>query len=131
VSRGVCTAGENGSLRSIVEQTNIHAREVGPGKKFPADQIVSMNCWGFTPALFPLLDAQLKEFLAARGNEAKSEFYLPTAVSTMIERGQADARVLATESTWFGITYRDDRARVEAAIEDLVQAGTYPLQLWP
>ncbi len=131
VSRGVCTADADGNLRSIVEQTNIHAREVGEGKKFPPDQVVSMNCWGFTPALFPLLDAQLKEFLAAHGQEAKAEFYLPTAVSTLIERGQADARLLATESSWFGITYRDDRARVESAIEDLVQAGTYPFQLWP
>jgi NDP-sugar pyrophosphorylase family protein len=131
VSRGVCSVGDDGRLTSIVEHTNIHATEVGPGKKLPPEQIVSMNCWGFTPALFPLLDAQLQEFLRTRGRDLKAEFYLPAAVSGMIANGQATARVLATESSWFGITYRDDRARVIAAIEDLIQAGIYPSQLWP
>jgi UTP-glucose-1-phosphate uridylyltransferase len=130
VSRGICTAGEDGMLRSIVEQTNILAAEVGPGKKYAADQIVSMNCWGFTPALFPLLDAEFKAFLAAKGGDPKAECYLPTSVSNIIQRGQADARVLATESAWFGITYREDKGRVEVAIEDLVGAGVYPPQLF-
>src|SRR5688572_9137994 len=54
VSRGVCTSGAAGELQSIVEQTNIQPTEVGAGKKFSGAEIVSMNCWGFTPALFPL-----------------------------------------------------------------------------
>jgi NDP-sugar pyrophosphorylase family protein len=130
VSRGVCTTTPEGRLQSIVEQTSIKADEVGPGKKFPADQIVSMNCWGFTPALFSLLDVQWKEFLATNGRELKSEFYLPAAVSGMIARGQAEARVIPTESSWFGITYREDKQRTMTAIEELVGAGIYPPQLW-
>jgi UTP-glucose-1-phosphate uridylyltransferase len=130
VSRGVCTADADGRLKSIVEQTAIRPEDVGPGKTFSGDEIVSMNCWGFTPALFPLLDAQWRAFLAASGRELKSEFYLPAAVSAMITAAQAEARVLATDSSWFGITYRDDKPRVVSAIEDLVQAGIYPPQLW-
>jgi NDP-sugar pyrophosphorylase family protein len=130
VSRGVCTATPDGRLQSIVEQTSIKAEDVGAGKKYPPDQIVSMNCWGFTPALFPLLDAQWREFLAANGRELKSEFYLPAAVSAMIARGQAEARVIPTESSWFGITYREDKQRTMTAIEELVGAGIYPPQLW-
>lgn len=130
VSRGVTAAGPDLELRSIVEHTGIAPEEVGPGRKFSGEEIVSMNCWGFTPALFAGLDAQFREFLAARGGEAKSEFYLPAAVSAMIGRGEAKVRVLPTASTWFGVTYREDKPRVQAAIAGLVQAGLYPEKLW-
>jgi NDP-sugar pyrophosphorylase family protein len=130
VSRGVCAADADGRLKSIVEQTNILRGDVGSGKKFSGDELVSMNCWGFTPALFDRLDAHFREFLTARGHEPKAEFYLPAAVSTMIERREAAVRVLATESSWFGVTYREDKPRVEAAIDELVQAGVYPDRLF-
>ena len=130
VSRGVTAAGPDPALHSIVEHTGIAPEEVGPGRKFSGEEIVSMNCWGFTPALFAGLDPQFREFLAARGGEPKSEFYLPAAVSAMIGRGGAQVRVLPTASTWFGVTYREDKPRVQAAIAGLVQAGLYPEKLW-
>ena len=130
VARGITTAGTNGELRSIVEETGIADTDVGAGRKFSGAEIVSMNCWGFTPSLFAGLDVQFREFLAARGSEGKAEFYLPAAVSTMVAREEARAWVLPTESTWFGITYREDKARVEAEIAALVKAGRYPAQLW-
>ena len=118
--------GPDGALRSIVERTGIAPEDVGPGRPFSGDEIVSLNCWGFTPALFAGLDAQLGDFLRARGTEPKAEFYLPAAVSTMIGRGEAGVRVLQTESTWFGVTYREDKPRVQAAIAELVASGAYP-----
>jgi NDP-sugar pyrophosphorylase family protein len=130
VSRGVCVTDATGALCSITEQTGILASEVGAGKKFSGDELVSMNCWGFTPALFGALDAQLREFLDASGADAKAEFYLPAAVSGQIARGQATVRVLPTVSTWFGVTYREDKPRVTAAIAALVQRGDYPASLW-
>ena len=130
VARGITTAAASGELQSIVEETGIAAEDVGPGRKYTGAEIVSMNCWGFTPALFPGLDAQFRTFLATRGHEPKAEFYLPAAVSAMIARGEARVRVLPTDSTWFGVTYREDKPRVEAAIAGLVQTGRYPAKLW-
>jgi NDP-sugar pyrophosphorylase family protein len=130
VARGVTASAPNGALVSITEQTGIAGSDVGAGRKFSGDEIVSMNCWGFTPSLFTGLDEQFREFLASRGTDAKAEFYLPAAVSTMIARKQAQVRVLPTESTWFGVTYREDKPRVEAAIGGLVRNGLYPAQLW-
>lgn len=132
VSRGVCVADAAGELKSITEQTGILASEVGggAGKKFSGEELVSMNCWGFTPELFGALDAQLREFLATRGGEPKAEFYLPAAVSEQIARGQATVRVLPTASAWFGVTYREDKPRVTAAIAALVAAGKYPARLF-
>ena len=130
VSRGVCTEDATGRLRSISEHTGITPADVGPGKKFSGAEIVSMNCWGFTPAFFTGLDAQFRDFLAMRGNELKAEFYLPVAVSGLIGRGEAVVHVLPTQSTWFGVTYRDDKPRVAQALAGLIRAGLYPAKLW-
>ena len=131
VSRGVALlGGDKDQLRSIIEQTGIAAKDVGDGRMFTGDEIVSMNCWGFTPALFPGLDTQFRDFLAEQAGGPKAEFYLPAGVSAMIGLDQAKVRVLPTESTWFGITYREDKPRVQAAIAELVAAGKYPANLW-
>lgn len=129
VSRGVCQV-QDGWLQRIDERHGITPVEVGAGRPYAPDGIVSMNCWGFTPALFPALDEQWREFLAARGGEPKAEFYLPAAVSTMIVRGTARVRVLPTAATWFGVTYREDKPRVIAAIAELVRRGEYPARLF-
>jgi hypothetical protein len=104
-----------------------------------------MNCWAFTPALFSELEEQLREFLertigiagvtpigkfAGGPDPLKAEFYLPAAVSTMITDGDAEVAVLPTNSSWFGITYREDKPRVTAAIEALVKSGAYPAKLF-
>jgi hypothetical protein len=140
VARGLCATGAGGLLESITEQTGILAADVGSTsaqtvvdrspKKFSGRETVSMNCWGFTPALFAGLDRQLHEFFAARGTDLKAEFYLPAAVSEMIARREAVVRVLPTESAWFGVTYREDKPRVVAAIAELVRTGNYPAKLF-
>lgn len=129
VSRGVC-AMNYGQLRGIVEQTGILAAEVGVGRKFSGEETVSMNCWGFTPAVLAGLDGQFREFLSARGGDPKAEFYLPAAVAGMVGRAEATVRVLPTASTWFGVTYREDKPRVQAAILELVGSGAYPTKLF-
>lgn len=134
VSRGVCTVAQDALLRGIVEQTNIAPKDVGSGGAFSGDEIVSMNCWGFTPALFAGLDAQLREFLqrvaTGTADPMKAEFYLPASVSTMIDRGEAKVAVLPTDSSWFGVTYREDKPRVSAAVAELVRSGKYPANLF-
>lgn len=129
VSRGVCALVQ-GQLRGIVEQTGILASEVGEEKKYSGEATVSMNCWGFTPAVLAGLDGQFREFLKQKGAELKSEFYLPAAVAGMVARVEATVRVLPTTSTWFGVTYREDKPRVQAAIADLVARGLYPARLF-
>lgn len=130
VSRGICRADHAGFLLSVTEETGITPTDVGPGRKFSGQETVSMNCWGFTAGLFAPLDAQLRAFLRERGNDPKAEFYLPAAVSGMIARREAAVRVLPAAGTWFGVTYREDKPRVQAALADLVRAGTYPAKLF-
>ena len=130
VSRGVCAV-ENGCLKAIEERTGIAAGDVGPGRAYTGEEIVSLNCWGFTPEIFPALEAEFRRFLSARGADPKAEFYLPSMVAAAIASGEAVVEVLPTTGVWFGVTHRDDRARVVAAISDLVGRGEYPPRLFP
>ena len=68
VSRGVCATAADGTLEQVVEHTGIRRDDVGPGRKFSGAEIVSMNCWAFTPAFFPALDRQWRDFVAALDN---------------------------------------------------------------
>ena len=91
---------------------------------------MSLNCWGFTPKVFTGLEDRFVKFLAARGTEMKSEWYIPFVVDELIKEGKADCKVLPTDSRWFGVTYREDKPLVTAAIQRLVDAGEYPMRLW-
>lgn len=129
VSRGLCRVGADARLISIEERHGIDGAALAAGG-LRGDETVSMNCFGFTPALFPALEKQLGGFLAAHGREPKSEFYLPAAVSTMIAQGAATVEVLPTGDSWFGVTNRADKPRVEAALAALVASGVYPPKLF-
>ena len=128
VARGVAAV-SGGRLQTLVERTGIAAADVGPGRPYSGEEIVSMNCWGFTPALFASLDRQFQGFLAANAGEARAEFYLPAAVAAMTAAGEALVDVLPTSAAWFGITYREDQPRVRAAVAELLRRGLYPPRL--
>ena len=137
VSRGVCTTDRNGQLTSIVERTYI-VRENGVIKyKDENEQMVdidgnapvSMNMWGFTPDYFNHSEALFKTFLREKGQELKSEFYIPFAVNSLIQSCMATVKVLPTTSQWFGVTYKEDRPSVVARLQQLHQKGVYPERL--
>ena len=139
VARGVCQVSSDGYLQSVVENMGIERDGTGAKNtdaagnisRFTGDEPVSMNFWGFTPGVFPLLRQEFLTFLKSHGTELKSECYLPTVVDRLIAAGQARVRVLTTGSAWFGVTYREDRAHVVEQIRLLAESGAYPKQLWP
>ncbi|MBR4257501.1 MAG: nucleotidyltransferase [Kiritimatiellae bacterium] len=138
VARGICDVAADGTLKSVTEMTKLvragdmaeNLEDPANPVKVPLDARVSMNCWGFTPKLFEELEARFSKFLAARGGEEKSEWYIPFVVDELIKEGKADCRVLPTESSWFGVTYREDKPHMVAEIGKLVAAGAYPAKLF-
>jgi UTP-glucose-1-phosphate uridylyltransferase len=130
VARGICQVGSDGLLHGVEELTDLARRPDGAiasgDRTFPPDTPVSMNFWGFTPQIFPLLENVLRDFLATHARSEKTECYIPSAVADMIAAGDATVRVLPTTADWFGMTYREDRPRVRQSIARLVEAGAYP-----
>ena len=128
VSRGVCTV-ENGKLREIVERTKIvDCKYTEDGENWTPlspDTVVSMNMWGFNTDIFDYIDRDLKEFLKEKINVPKSEFYLPSVVSKLISTGEKDVTVLNSEDKWYGVTYKEDKESVVAAIKQKIENGEY------
>jgi UTP-glucose-1-phosphate uridylyltransferase len=133
VARGYCDV-QNGKLQHIVERFNIERKPDGviryDGGEMADDDMVSMNTWGFTPKLFDFLERGFEDFLAKKGSELKSEFYLLEVVDGMIQRGDAEVAVLPTNEKWMGVTYADDKPQVMTGIRALIDAGIYPANLW-
>ncbi len=129
VSRGVCEV-ENGFLTDIVERTKIlsnccYTEDDENWVQLPADSAVSMNMWGFTPDFFDYLEEGFEKFLAERGTEMKSEFYILTVVDSLIKSGKKRVKVLSSEDKWYGVTYKEDTESVVKAIGELIDAGMY------
>lgn len=136
VSRGICNV-EGGRLVEVVERTRIERRggEIVvdvDGQLLPlaGGTTVSMNMWGFTPALFPQLEEAFIAFLREQGTQPKSECYIPSVVDGLIKRGKAVTEVVNTSSRWLGMTYTEDKPIVREGIRALIAAGEYPAPLW-
>lgn len=138
VARGVCEVDNEGFLQAITEYTGIEpdgngARTTeasGQSRVFTGDERVSMNMWGFSPAIFVELQERFETFLSANSTSLKAECYLPTVVGELLRANRAKVRVLPTSGTWFGVTYRQDHAQVVDALAALVRSGAYPAKLW-
>ena len=138
VARGICSVADDGALTGVTEMTKlVRAGAVAENREdpenpvtVPLDARVSMNLWGFTPELFSELETRFPLWLAENGAKEKSEWYIPFVVDELIREGKATCRVLPTESSWFGVTYREDKPFVMAEIKKLVDAGDYPQKLF-
>ncbi|MBR0300191.1 MAG: nucleotidyltransferase [Bacteroidales bacterium] len=141
VSRGICHYGSDRILTKIEEHLNI-AKEAD-GKVYGDNSVsgdthitidgkalCSMNMWGFTPDYFAKSEVIFNDFLKTNINELKKEYYIPYAIDCMIKDGSATTEVLSTPSSWFGVTYKEDRPAVVAKFAELVSEGVYPSPLY-
>ncbi|BDF32173.1 nucleotidyltransferase [Lachnospiraceae bacterium] len=141
VARGVCDMNEDGELKAIHERTRIEKRDNGiaytedDGKTWvnvPADTTVSMNMWGFTRSILEEVEAGFPAFLdeGLKVNPMKCEYFLPAVVSDLLGEGKATVAVLKSADKWYGVTYKEDKPVVMAAIKKMKEDGVYPAHLW-
>lgn len=138
VSRGVCECDGQMFLRKIVERKKIDkcaegARYFdGDGRehRLSGDEIVSMNLWGFQPLVFDHFQSSFDKFLAERGGQDSAELLIPSVTDDLIRSGRATVKVLHTDDTWFGVTYRQDKAIAIECVRELIDRGIYPEMLW-
>ena len=137
VSRGVCVVDADGNLTDINERTKVYFKgsgvayeEDGEEHSLKNDSRVSMNFWGFTPAVFELSAGMFKEFALKNAANPKSEFFIPLVADELIKKGMASFKVIPTQNKWFGVTYKEDKPIVQASIDKLVNSGEYPGNLW-
>ena len=138
VARGICTVDENDYLTGITERTRVERRgggiiytESGVSAAIEPGTTVSMNMFGFPVSILGEFEGMFRRFLAKNAdNLAKAEFFIPLAISELLDRGAASVKVLRTGEKWFGVTYREDREQVSGAIGSMINSGKYPPKLW-
>ena len=137
VSRGVCMADDEGFLTEIRERTRIEKRPEGiaytedGGETWTVldeDTVVSMNMWCFSAGIMDELKARFPAFLekGIAENPLKCEYFLPSVVEALLTEGKATVRVLKTTGKWYGVTYREDKPSVVAALASMREEGIYP-----
>jgi dTDP-glucose pyrophosphorylase len=139
VARGVCEVTPDGFLVDVRERT--HIERLADGIRYtengthwvmlPPESIVSLNTWGFTLSIFRELETRFSLFLQKNAAHlTKAEYFLPDVVGDLVKEGKARVKVLPTNEKWYGVTYQEDRPRVQAAIRDMIRQGIYPEKLW-
>lgn len=143
VSRGVCRV-EDSYLVRVVEHTRIFqegqdGRSMVQGEDggeeaviLPGTSPVSMNFWGFRPSFMDAIREELEAFVKDQvpQNPLKAECYLPSVIARQLSQGEARVRVLTSDQAWMGVTYREDKERVQEGFRKKVEDGTYPAPLW-
>jgi dTDP-glucose pyrophosphorylase len=134
VSRGVCVADANGNLADIKETHNIIKTADGAeseGTAIDPNSHVSMNMWGVTPDIFPVLEKGFVDFLSALTEaDIKKEYLLPDIFDMLIKNGKASIKVLETADKWFGVTYKEDKPFVVESFKKLIADGIYNEKLF-
>ncbi len=129
VARGVCEI-ENGYLKTIRELTKIDSAlrytldDGATWTALPMGTPVSMNLWGLTPDIFPVLEEKYAEFLR-RDDLLKAEYLIPTVIGELVKENRATVRAFENEDRWYGMTYREDKEEVMAALAKLTEEGFY------
>jgi UTP-glucose-1-phosphate uridylyltransferase len=134
VSRGICEV-NNHQLTSIIERTKISEKDSqiideDSGVILEADTAVSMNFWICNESIFRYIETYFTKFLENPDNLEKNEIYLPFVTQEMMENGHITVEVIEAQSTWFGVTYYDDKKEAVRTLAELTEAGAYPTPLW-
>ena len=138
VNRGVCEMDAQNHLTDVVERLKIqridgkvyYRDEEGEPHPLSENALVSMNYWGFDPDIFEIIRKKFVEFVTINRHNPKAEFLIPAVVNDLVQSGEVKLSVLPNDEQWYGVTYREDKERVQAAFAKLIRGGKYPSPLW-
>ncbi len=120
VNRALCEVDADGNITRIAEGA-VHVgdgeltwRPIGgsddDARPMKGDEPVSMNLWGFTPAILPVLKDAFSEFEAGGRIAAGEELFLPNVVGENLRSAGGDLVVtmLVSDDRCLGVTHPDD-----------------------
>lgn len=138
VKRGYCNQ-KDGYLTNLIESSVY--KENGKVKVEPLDgregfyandnDLVSMNMFCFKPDMIDYLDKHFIDFFNKNQNDLlKCEYLIPDVVFERINNNDIKVRVVNTSSVWKGVTYKEDKDELVKFINDLINKGEYPSNLY-
>ena len=135
VTRGICKMDAQNNLTEVVETKNIIKTSEGAeteGVRLDTDSLVSMNMWGLTPGFLEVLEKGFVEFFEKEvvTNSLKAEYLIPTFIGELLEQGKMSVKVLRSNDTWYGMTYKEDVAAVKNSFKEMLEKGIYKEDLF-
>lgn len=135
VTRGICKMDEGNNLTEVVETKNIVKTATGAeadGVAVDVNSLVSMNMWGLTPDFLDVLEEGFKEFFEKEvpGNPQKAEYLIPIFIGELLAEDKMSVKVLRTNDTWYGMTYKEDVAAVKDSFKKMLTDGVYKADLF-
>ena len=135
VTRGICKMDTENNLTEVVETGNIIKTENGAeadGVIIDTDSLVSMNMWGLTSDFLEVLEEGFKEFFEKEvvKNPLKAEYLIPTFIGELLEQGKISVKVLRSNDTWYGMTYKEDVVFVKESFNKMLEDGVYKADLF-
>lgn len=135
VTRGICKMDSNNNLTEIIEAKNIIKTEdgaVADDQALDIDSLVSMNMWGLTPEFLDVLEDGFKEFFNKEASQdpLKSEYLIPVFIGKLLEQGKMNVKVLRTNDTWYGMTYKEDVITVKERFSEMLENNFYSEELF-
>lgn len=125
---GFSNGGENRAFILILSTCG----EIGDEVKLDVDSLVFMNMWGLTLDFLKTLEEGFKEFFEKEvpANPLKAEYRIPTFIGELLSEGKMSVKVLRTNDTWYGMTYKEDVAAVKERFSKMLENGTYKGELF-
>lgn len=135
VTRGICKMDSDNSLTEIIETKNIMKTIDGAiayDQVLDIDSLVSMNMWGLTPDFLDILEEGFKEFFDKEvcQDPLKSEYLIPVFIGQLLEQGKMNVKVLRTDDTWYGMTYKEDVITVKERFNEMLENNFYSEELF-
>lgn len=135
VTRGICKMDSDNNLTEIIETKNIIKTEYGAvadDQVLDIDSLVSMNMWGLTPDFLEILEEGFKEFFDKEvcQDPFKSEYLIPVFIGQLLEQGKMNVKVLRTDDTWYGMTYKEDVITVKERFSEMLESNLYSEELF-
>lgn len=135
VTRGICKMDGENNLTEVVETKNIVKTVSGAeanGIRIDIDSLVSMNMWGVTPDFLETLEMGFQEFFEKEvpKNPLKCEYLIPSFIGELLEQGKIVVKVLRTNDTWYGMTYKEDVVAVKESFKEMLNKGLYQADLF-
>lgn len=137
-NRGICEVDEQGRLLSVVDRPGVerisghpmYLNELNKWVQLEEDALVSMNMWGFSPAIFPCIRRDFDAFINRSGQDLKAFFTIPDFINGMIAQGEGEVMTHETSAVWMGVVSPDDKIQTILRINELIRKGHYPARLF-
>ena len=135
VTRGICKMDSDNNLTEIIETKNIIKigdEAIAHDQALDINSLVSMNMWGLTPDFLDVLEEGFNEFFEKEVSQdpLKSEYLIPVFIGQLLEQGKMNVKVLRTNDTWYGMTYKEDVITVKERFSEMLENNFYSIELF-